>query len=428
VKPKFKSKRSKWPIFRNFHSKPKLAVLIEALGYTPSKTTQFGDIVQDAKRFILYNGSIIEKAPLQVYASALVFSPQTSLIRQQFLGQHPMWIDNWPSIEENWSPSLQTLEGHSGSATAVVFSPDGQLLASASHDWRVRLWNAKTGALLRTLKGHSGWVTAVAFSPDGQLLASASHDRTVILWDAKTGALQRMLKGHFDWVAAVAFSPDGQLLASASRNRTIILWDANAGALQHTRSLEGHSRWVTAVAFSPDGQLLASASHDQTVRLWDAKAGAFQRTLKGHSDWVTAVAFSPDGQLLASASGDKTVRLWDAKAGVLQRTLEVGSISSLSFSIDGSRLETNKGPIKLGITPPDPSPSILWSQSLYSLNDDKSWVMWNGHNILWLPPEYRPTCEKVQDNILAMGHASGRVTIAQFNPDTIYLAKEVWVI
>ena len=101
-------------------------------------------------------------------------------------------------------------------------------------------------------------------------------------------------------------------------------------------------------------------------------------------------------------------------------TLEVDEISSLSFSIDGSHLETNRGSIKLGITPSDPTPSILsWSWSLYSLSYDKSWVMWNGHNVLWLPPEYRPKCEKVQDNTLVMGHASGRVTIARFNVDAI---------
>ena len=104
-------------------------------------------MTQDAKRFILYNRSIIEKAPLQVYTSALVFSPEMSLIRQQFLSQKPLWIEVLLVVEENWSPSLQTLEGHTSTVWLVVLSPDGRRIASGSHDQTGRLWDAETGAL-----------------------------------------------------------------------------------------------------------------------------------------------------------------------------------------------------------------------------------------------------------------------------------------
>jgi len=61
----------------------------------------------------------------------------------------------------------------------VAFSPDGSLLASASTDMTVRLWDPKTRQLLQILQRHSHPVHAVAFSPDGSLLASASGDKTV---------------------------------------------------------------------------------------------------------------------------------------------------------------------------------------------------------------------------------------------------------
>jgi WD40 repeat protein len=100
----------------------------------------------------MYHKQAIQISPLQVYASALIFSPAGSLIRHHFKKEEPKWITIKPTIGDKWSACLQTLEGHRQGVWSVAFSHDSARLASASGDSTVKVWDASSGECLQTLE------------------------------------------------------------------------------------------------------------------------------------------------------------------------------------------------------------------------------------------------------------------------------------
>jgi len=230
-------------------------------------------------------------------------------------------------------PELVVQTGHSSNVNSFAFSPDGRLLASASNDNTVKLWDLRPGLELRTLAAHTS-VSAVAFSPDGRTLASGGSEGPIKLWDVSTGAELRSFKVAAS-VHAIAFSSDGRLLAGSSWDRAIRLWDVHTGIELLTLPDAGY-----AVAFSPDGTKLAGAG-TKNLKLWKVPNGAELRTLSQDAENYQSIVFSPDGSMLVTGGSDR-VTLWDMATGAQVRSMQTPG-DSVAFSPNGKILATGVG-------------------------------------------------------------------------------------
>jgi len=342
-----------------------------------------------------------------------------------------------------WDPlsgdTRTVLLGHRGLVMSVAWAPDGSLLASASSDGSVRLWasnSCDTGAVLLT---HHSAVRSVAWAPDGSLLASACDDGSIRLWDPKTGSIQAVLPGHQRCVS-VAWAPDDSMLAAACSDGSVRLWDPRTGRAHG--ALQGHTDWVRSVAWAPDSSLLVSAGDDGSVRLWNAHDGDACAVFHGYQCLILSLVWAPDGSLLASACSDGSVRLLDPKTGAIRAVLQgyQSPVLSVAWAPDGSMLASaSDDSIRLWNSPSGGSRAILqgnqnlvgsvaWAPDgslLASAHDDGSVRLWDSHsgNIHTILQRHTECVRNVawapDGSLLAFASDDGSVRLWEpFNGDT----------
>ncbi|THW58461.1 hypothetical protein D6D19_10407 [Aureobasidium pullulans] len=280
--------------------------LAKAVGYvltlleSPTLECRLKRFLQDAKRFLVLHGGTIAVHPLQIYSSALIYSPRNSLV---------------PRGE--WDSSLFESNG----LFPTAFSSDGTLLAfmSGGPDQDLKVWNVEHGTLVYSMR-LSAKLNSIAFNPNGTHVAFSIRN------------------GHSSGLG-IAFKGSGSTDPEQGIDSTYIcLRNLATDSFDHV--LRGHTDEVNQIVFSPDGTLLASTSFDHTAKIWDADSGLLQCTLAGGSGFP-GISFSSDSNMVASLLDNSILKIWDRRNSHIRSVdafKEFGSFSgeaNLAFALDG---------------------------------------------------------------------------------------------
>ncbi|XP_059623946.1 WD40 repeat-containing protein HOS15 isoform X2 [Cornus florida] len=173
------------------------------------------------------------------------------------------------------SRPIKTFSGHESEVNCVKWDPTGSLLASCSDDFTAKIWSMKQDKYVHDLRDHAREIYTIRWSPTGPgsnnpnqqlVLASASFDSTVKLWDVELGRLLCSLNGHREPVYSVAFSPNGEYLASGSLDKSMHIWSLKEGKVVRTYTGNGG---IFEVCWNKEGDKFAACFANNTVCVLD---------------------------------------------------------------------------------------------------------------------------------------------------------------
>lgn len=291
------------------------------------------NFIKDAEKWLLTFRPIIERVPLQIYASGVVFCPKQVEIRDS------CWSVKLPLIQDvlrtrtYWNPSLWTLDLEKN--TEISFSPDSETVAWVSPRNVINIADAATGTLQRRLHAnYDQWITSISFSPDGQWVC-AGTDRRLIIWDATTGSVEQRLEVGLVYDGDhVIFSHDGKRLAAAGRGGKVIIW--NLGESTPAISFYTNNYQDMVIVLSRDGKV-AAAGGNGPIHIWSIDSGAKIHELHNR-DLVTKPGYGYGFRAMKFLSNDilitvhenNTVLTWDLKNDCTYQRLEMKSTALIN--------------------------------------------------------------------------------------------------
>ncbi len=210
------------------------------------------------------------------------------------------------------------------SILATSMRLDLQAVATGGPSRLVKSWQTADNTIEHSIKKHTDWVTAMAYSNDGVLLASADRNGGMWVWESYSGLQLHELRGHQELISKVAWSADSNFLASSSEDGDVRFWDMRSG--KQIKKLDAHNGGVLGFDWSKGGQIL-TAGRDKKIKLWKSDY-KLVKEWKSPTSFVTKACFSHDAKRFFTADFEGRVLVWDSKTHET-----IGEISSVPASI-----------------------------------------------------------------------------------------------
>ncbi|KAK1244248.1 hypothetical protein MKX08_002386 [Trichoderma sp. CBMAI-0020] len=311
----------------------------------------------DARRFIQEFGTVIADFPLQVYLSAMIFSPAQSITRRLFGKEAHEWVQTLPVDEVEWDSPSRTYESNEPSNIArLSVSCCGTWVAAIRSNATIPIWQTRSGKTIRVLDAcllmerenyyeEGKNLPEVCFSPwsSKELSSSVPKDPGVIIWDVTTGKVVRQLsirksigKIHLSYLTS-ARDQLGCLCRDSRGNRMVSIWNTKTGQLLKSTLLpEGSGLYI----LSPTNGFEFSWAGEDLVKYVEPFNMDTNSAIHILGGTVGNWKFSPDGLLLViSTENRKVTILPDTTSTKIQQTFEVATdIEDFAISPDGKLL------------------------------------------------------------------------------------------
>lgn len=283
---------------------------------------------------MISNGSIIARTPLQIYCSALVFSPKKSLVWRAFSEQTPAWLVRYRSPYDKWDQCIFKLPLTAYASDALIpiaFSPDSSTIAFNSGTC-VDIWSSKSGISIASLEVPPT-TDCLLFSPDGKHLALTVDKACICLFDMLARTIDYVLKTQNGSIEKFLFSPNGVFLVSVSQDQ-ITMWTVVNGEFYWSLTTRGlhdiletvtddtrpNPDYVPALEISNDSSMIATVSPNNVVTVWNVEAKSLQFQISlGDIDDSINLGFSANDDLII-VKGREVIH-WDPNTGTVHTVI-----------------------------------------------------------------------------------------------------------